>query len=254
VSERDAFQEEMAFDDQSLREFALATRAALVAVPDPAIGRNLVPELAAAAATGHRDEVLTTATRPAGAPRRSRRALVARIAFAVALVPALFAGLAVAGVNVPRPAQDAFEAVGVDLPNQEGSDEGGGGESSEPTQTRELVPPGEGTEGNGQDKSNPVRIDGRGNGAQGNGRALGKRGIPPGNSGSHSNNGNAGGNGKGKAVGKNDGTPPGQAKPKPVHPPKLPRPVVPPGQAKKGAQQDAGVGNGGNGGGNGQGR
>ena len=51
---------------------------------------------------------------------------------------------------------------------------------------------------------------------------------------------------RGKAVGQN-GTPPGQSKPKPVHPPKPP-PPTPPGQAKKGPQENAGVGNGSTGG------
>jgi hypothetical protein len=45
--------------------------------------------------------------------------LVARIAIAVAAIPALFAGLAVAGVKLPGPADSAFESVGIELPNQE---------------------------------------------------------------------------------------------------------------------------------------
>ena len=35
-----------------------------------------------------------------------------------AALPLLFAGLAVAGVTVPAPARDAFDRVGIELPNQ----------------------------------------------------------------------------------------------------------------------------------------
>ena len=251
MSGNGAFQEEMNFEDRELNAFALATHAALVAVPDPALGRNLVPELAAAAAVGHRDEVYDTTARPTGAPRRSRRGLVARIALAVALVPALFAGLAVAGVSVPQPADDAFNALGINLPNQEGSDESGGG--SQPGETPGTESPGGKGNGQGQDKQNPARAGGRGNGAQGRGRALGKRGIPPGHDGSPGNSGNsnAGGNGNGKAVGK-DGTPPGQARPKPVpvHPPTPPKPPAP--DQSRRPQENVGVGSG-SAGGNGKG-
>ncbi len=265
VSGNDAFRDEMAMrltpeDDRELNLFALATRATLMASPDAALGRNVVPELAAAAAAGTR-----AAARSAPASnvrikpiprRRPRFAMAARIAFAAMLVPALFAGLAVAGVKLPDPAQDVFKAAGISLPNQEDSSDasGTGGDSDESTTGDD---PAQG-KGKGLDKSNPARERGRGNGEQGRGRALGKRGIPPGHDKAKGNNGgqgngnsgsNAGGNGK--AVGK-DGTPPGQTKAKPVAPPK---PVVPPGQAKKGdtpAPSSTGGGNsGGNGGGNG---
>ena len=43
------------------------------------------------------------------------------------------AGLAVAGVNLPDPATDAFEHVGISLPNQ-----AGGGQSGEPAQSDEV--------------------------------------------------------------------------------------------------------------------
>jgi hypothetical protein len=239
-------------DERSLATFALAVRAALPAIPDPALTRNVVPELAAAAATGERAAARSApAVRVAPIPRRRPRfAIAARIAFAVALLPALFAGMAVAGVSLPQAAQDAFEAVGVELPNQDDSSSTGG---DDPAGGRTIGPaPGESTgNGAGLDKSNPARLRGRGNGEQGRGRALGKRGIPPGHDKSQGNN--AGGNGKGKAIGKSDGTPPGQAKVKPTPP------AVPPGQEKKGdqAQQNAGSGNGpsnSNAGGNGGGK
>lgn len=246
MSEFSAFEGEMAFrdlspgDERSLATFALAVQAAMPAIPDPALTRNVVPELAAAAATGER-----AAARSAPAPvrvvpvprRRPRFAMAARIVFAVALLPALFAGMAVAGVSLPGPAQDAFEAVGVELPNQDDSSSTAGDDGS----GRDLDVIEDGATGAGQDKSNPARIRGRGNGEQGRGRALGKRGIPPGHD--KANGNNAGGNGKGKAIGKTDGTPPGQAKVKP--PP--PKPVVPPGQAKKGDEPQQNAGGGGNG-------
>jgi hypothetical protein len=232
MSGLDAIQGEMGYlgltgeDERELKTFALAVQASLVAVPDQAIARNLIPELATAAAVGHRDNVVAA---PARAPRRRRFRMVARIAGAMALLPALFAGLAVAGVAVPQVAQDAFEAVGVDLPNQDSDTATGTGTEGEP---------GENGKGAGQDKSNPARELGRGNGAQGRGRALGKRGVAPGHDKSKSNN--AGGNGKGKAIGKTDAIPPGQARVKPT-PPEQTR--IPPPQAKGDATSNAGGGN-----------
>ena len=62
-----------------------------------------------------------SARRPRPRARRFRLLLprlvaVARVTAVVALVPLLFAGLAVAGVSLPEPARNAFEAVGVDSP------------------------------------------------------------------------------------------------------------------------------------------
>jgi hypothetical protein len=91
--------------------------------PPEGLERTLVPRLAEAARTS-----TALAETPAPSPILERRprfrfALVARVAVAVALIPALMAGLAVAGVNVPSPAQDAFEGVGVELPNQDEKDD-----------------------------------------------------------------------------------------------------------------------------------
>ena len=260
---------EMAFrdlnfqEDQTLATFALAVKAELRATPDAAITRNVVPELAAAAATGERAAARSAQaapTRVVALPRRRPRfALAARIAFAVALLPALFAGMAVAGVSLPQVAQDAFDAVGVELPNQDSDGTAGG--DGEPGNTRDIEPGGTGA-GAGQDKLNPARIHGRGNGEQGRGRALGKRDLAPGQLKDKGGNGNKGGNGKSNAGGNgngngngNSGTPPGQSKPKPVKPSPPPaKPVVPPGQAKKdGAQPNATGGGGESGGGNGGG-
>jgi hypothetical protein len=104
--------------------FESALRAAVPTQPDPRIGGDLVPRLAGIART----VTLVAAEEPPAASttyvprRRSRRGLVARVGIAVAAIPLLFAGLAVAGVTVPEPARDAFEAAGVELPNQ-GSDD-----------------------------------------------------------------------------------------------------------------------------------
>jgi hypothetical protein len=240
MTDHDALENEM--EDERIKTFTLAVRATLVARPDPAIARNLVPELASAAAAGHRDAVVNAPTRSVRAPaRRSRLGLVARIAFAVAMIPAVFAGLAVAGVNLPQPAQDAFDAVGINLPNQKDSNGSssedqqapGGGGTSDPSGTDE------GGRGSGKDRLNPAPNLGRGNGARGRGRALGKRGIAPGQTKVHPDNGhgNSGGNGNGGSggsgngnSGKGGGTPPGQGKVKPVPPGQA---KIPPGQAKK---------------------
>ena len=87
--------------------------------PPEGLERTLAPRLAEAARTS-----VALAETPAPSPiperrPRSRFALVARVAVAVALIPIFMAGLAVAGVKVPTPAQDAFEGVGVELPNQD---------------------------------------------------------------------------------------------------------------------------------------
>jgi hypothetical protein len=68
------------------------------------------------------DRATSPVTRPARPIFRSRRRLVAKLAIAMALVPAVLAGLAFAGVTLPGPANSAFNSVGVNLPNQEDGD------------------------------------------------------------------------------------------------------------------------------------
>ena len=109
--------------------FESALRAAVPTQPDPRIGADLVPRLAQMARTGTfagggAPPAASTTYLPR---RRPRRRLVARVGIAVAAIPLLFAGLAAAGVTVPEPARDAFEAVGVDLPNQPAGDAETGG-------------------------------------------------------------------------------------------------------------------------------
>ena len=109
MSDNGAYESEM--KDVALFESAL--RAAVPTRPDPSLGRTLVPRLAAAA----RASTVPTETRTVGRPR-SRRALVAGAGIAVALIPLVLAGLAVAGVTVPKPARSAFDEIGISLPNQ----------------------------------------------------------------------------------------------------------------------------------------
>jgi hypothetical protein len=102
--------------------FTDALRAAVPVRPDPEVRTLLVPRLAAVARVATLEA--ETQARDRRAPARvslwphSRRGLVARIAVVVAVVPLALAGLAFAGVTVPAPAENAFESVGVTLPNQ----------------------------------------------------------------------------------------------------------------------------------------
>lgn len=105
ISGNGAYDDEMSFlnrptlDDRDLAAFAESMRAALVAPPLPQHRAKLVPRLAEAARIAHA-EAPTAIVAPARIARhRLRRA--AQVAFAVALVPLVSAGLAVAGVKLP---------------------------------------------------------------------------------------------------------------------------------------------------------
>jgi hypothetical protein len=100
---------------EPVASFVRALGAAVPEAPDPAQARSLVPRVAAAAASAPERSGPARARHPR---RRNRLALGLRLATAAALVPVLAAGLAVAGVELPGPAQDAFERVGISLPNQ----------------------------------------------------------------------------------------------------------------------------------------
>jgi len=116
--------------DPGLTEVAVFVRALGAVVPERAADPDpaLIARLAEIAARG---PVETARPAPsARAPRRSSRlGLAARVALVVATVPVLFAGLAVAGVNLPGPAQDAFDKIGIEVPNQ-ADDDAGSDESS----------------------------------------------------------------------------------------------------------------------------
>jgi hypothetical protein len=108
--------------DESV-DFMYALRAAVPSQPHPGLAAALIPRLASTARTAtleaetRETRRMTPAARVARRPR-SRRALVARVGIAIALLPLLLAGLAVAGVTVPSPARSAFDSVGIKLPNQ----------------------------------------------------------------------------------------------------------------------------------------
>jgi hypothetical protein len=179
--------------------FTDALRAAVPTRPDPALGTVLVPRLAAVA----RAATLETEAQPsrrgplaqAGSRPRSRRALVARIAVAVALIPLVLAGLAFAGVTVPGPARDAFHSVGIKLPNQPPE------HSTQPATPKSSAP---GGEQGGNDVSNAAHTKKKGKG--GNSAAAHEHARQQ----REKARGKAKGHDQGKAIGLNESTPPGQ--------------------------------------------
>jgi cell division protein FtsN len=208
-----------AYEDEMNAEalvFMDALRAAVPTRPDPRLGAALVPRLAATARASTieaetrsmRSGTATTAL----APRRprSRRALVA-VAVAVALIPVVFAGLAVAGVTVPSPARSAFRSVGIHLPNQpaEKSDQGKSSPSSQPSTQ------GTATQGTAEQGESAAPTKGNSEAAHQHARSQHDKAK-----------GKAIGHDRGKAVGLNETTPPGQTKTPPGHT------KVPPGHTK----------------------
>jgi hypothetical protein len=135
----------------------------------------------APAVEGPTERIALRSTEPAR-PRR-RLALVARVAVAVAAVPFLFAGLAFAGVTLPGPADDAFEKLGIDLPNQaadedddtEGTAKDGDSAGSETGQENST-----GKLGHGKDKGKNGKAVGHDKAKENKGKALGKEGLAPG--------------------------------------------------------------------------
>ncbi len=103
---------------EQVTDFVRALAAAVPEAPDPAREAGLVARLVEAA----RAESGKSAPRPV--PRRSapgRLGLALKLGTAAALLPAFLAALAFAGVSLPGPAQDAFDRVGIELPNQAGT-------------------------------------------------------------------------------------------------------------------------------------
>jgi hypothetical protein len=111
-------------DDPRLEEIAGFVRALVAAVPEPAAAPDpaLIARLADAAAAGGSAAAAPRRGRARGR-LRSRTRLIGRAAIAAATVPALFAALAFAGVTLPVPADDAFEELGLELPNQATDDD-----------------------------------------------------------------------------------------------------------------------------------
>jgi hypothetical protein len=240
-----------------LSEIASLLRALPAAIPvrpDPAVEAPLVERLAATARSAtHEAHGAATAQIPAAAPVRPwRRRLVvfARVAIAVTMVPAALAGLAIAGVSLPEPAREAFERLGIELPNQAGPDDGvatgeeenGGFDEDERDGSgagnAASGVPGKGAHGasaaNGghPGSSKGKRSHGKGKGgkahSQGDGPAAtppghgatppGQGGVPPGNEGVPPGGGSDGSVGPPPDAGPSatppghGGTPPGQAK------------------------------------------
>jgi hypothetical protein len=186
----------VAYEDE-MNEVALfmdALPAAVPSQPDPRLEATLVPRLAATARASTLEAETRESRKLVGAGsrrKRPRRALVARIAIAVGLIPLVFAGLAVAGVTVPGPARDAFDSVGITLPNQPAehakADEATGGSTG------------------GNDVSDAAKTKAKGQGgnsAAAHEHALAQRAKAKGKAKSHE---------RGKAVGLNDATPPGKS-------------------------------------------
>jgi hypothetical protein len=113
--------------------FEEALRRTFLDAPSPATeDRHLTMiEAADAEAAAARTESVRPA-RPYRERRSPRPALIrvaATLAAAVLALPVVFGGLALAGVSLPEPIDSAFEAVGLDLPNQrpDGDDDDGDG-------------------------------------------------------------------------------------------------------------------------------
>jgi hypothetical protein len=173
-----------------LAAFMRALPAALATEPDGKRSAAVVPRLAEAARISAAETDARATTTVIGSRRStSRRALVARVAVAVALIPACMAGLAFAGVTVPEPARQAFEDVGVTLPNQpsespaqSNGEEGGASETAPNGKAKgKTGQPGQGPHlgkalGHGKGKAN-----GNSGGADGN--AGGSSGSAPGHTG-----------------------------------------------------------------------
>jgi len=228
--------------------FTEALRAAVPAQPGGELTAAMIPRLAATARSST-IEAETRTSRRGEAPNRprSRRALVARVAIAIGLIPLLLAGLAFAGVTVPAPARDAFDSVGVTLPNQPAdharkpaparddndrtTDQGGGNDVSEAAQEKPKGKGGNSAAAHEHARKQHEKAQGRAKGHD-RGKAVGLNGsTPPGQSGEtgpppHSNAGGSSGGGSGKAV-----SPPPQVPPVPPGNANG-RAKVPPGQSK----------------------
>jgi hypothetical protein len=189
VSGNGAYEGEM----NNVALFENALRAAVPTRPDPNLGATLVPRLAEVARAATLEAETHPQRRRTAAPR-SRLALVARVGIAVALIPLVLAGLAFAGVHLPAPARSAFESVGVTLPNQPSSDNEG--TSSENGSGKSKTT---GNDVSNSDKGEP--------GSKGRSTAAHKHALEQ----RKKAHGKALGHEKGKAIGLNGSTPPGQS-------------------------------------------
>jgi hypothetical protein len=196
MSGNGAYEDEM----KQVALFENALRAAVPTRPDPRLGATLVPRLAEVARAATL-EAETHASRPRATAPRSRLALVARVGIAVALIPLVLAGLAFAGVTVPGPARDAFDSLGITLPNQPATHS----QASHHSQSSHA----EGAGSSGATTTDETTTN-KGNSAAAHEHARQQHAKAK---------GKALGHDKGKAIGLNGATPPGQAKTKETGPP-----------------------------------
>lgn len=201
-------------------KFMTSLRAAAVAEPDPRIGADLIPRLAAAA----RASTIDAETRVTRRSHRFRLGMLARVGIAVAAIPLLFAGLAVAGVTVPHVARSAFDRVGIELPNQPSSSSSTSEQPTPATETTQGVGTTEnaGSNGGNSDAAHRHALEQHKKAkglARGHeiGKAIGLNGLtPPGKTGETGSpeHSNAGGSTQSESA-------PGQIKaPGPPHPPR----------------------------------
>jgi hypothetical protein len=195
MSGNGAYEDEM----NQVALFENALRAAVPTRPDPRLGAALVPRLAATARAATL-EAEARAPRSRKTAPRSRLALVARVGVAVALIPLVLAGLAFAGVTVPGPARDAFDSLGITLPNQPATHS----QASKHSQSSHA-------DGAGSaDATTTETTPNKGNSAAAHEHAREQHAKAKGKAKGHEN---------GKAIGLNGSTPPGQAKEKETGPP-----------------------------------
>jgi hypothetical protein len=231
MSGNGAYPNEMDFSHPQIQAFSRAVQATLVSEPEPAateaMVRRLADEARASFAIASERAQRTPTTPLPSKGRSSVRRRLAIVALAVAALPLLTAGLAVAGVKLPDAADDFFEAIGVDLPNQSsaGSDDPadadqGTGNDGEPAASPAAEPgsdkavKGDKRRGNGPPDHSNAGGNGNNGNAGGSNAGGNKPAAPPGQTKPKPPTSNAGGNGN--SVGK-DGTPPGQAN-KPASP------------------------------------
>lgn len=231
--------------------FVRALPAAVPAQPDAAPAAAMIRTLAetarSASLEASREATVPMQTVPVGRGGGWRLRL-ALLGAAVAPLPLLTAGLAYAGVSLPDPVQEAFEAVGLELPNQSDSGDAPAGGSERDDDRGSLgsapgVDGGAGAEdGDGDEAAAGKPADGDGKShtqghhkpGQGNGQGHGKGdgngkphgpaggappgqgGVPPGNGGVPPGGGSGGSTGPPPSAGPpaQGGVPPGQAKPK----------------------------------------
>jgi hypothetical protein len=213
VSDNGAYRDEM----NEVGVFTDALRAAVPAQPSRDLTAAIVPRLATTARSSTIEAEAKTSRLPQGlrpSPPRSRLALVARVAVAVALIPLLMAGLAFGGVTVPGPARDVFHSVGITLPNQPSDHRRSPAATDKGSAT--TTGPQSGNGGSDAARANPAGEGSNSAAAHEHARKQHEKAR-----------GQAKGHQHGNAVGLNESTPPGQAKTPPG------QAKTPPGQAKE---------------------